>query len=194
MFLSFILLLSCTPETSLWTASLLGSFNILAYFLDYAISPYSSSPLCDLLPYSPISYGWQPLFWHVPYFTLAFRLSHVYVLVSSACIPSSALDASCTRYYSSYLSTLVLFELPSSVLFPAVLPTSRPPPILVMHIPYASFGTITFIRIHILILVWVCQDRIGRGVPIRCLPYSLVCSNWTIDHACLLYTSPSPRD
>ena len=76
--ISIFSFLSCTPQTSLWTVYIfLVSSNILPYFLDYAIPPYSSSPFCYLLPYSPISYGWQPLFWHVLYYILSFQLSHV---------------------------------------------------------------------------------------------------------------------
>ena len=40
----------------------LVSYYALPYFLDYAIPPYSSSPFCYFFLYSPISYGWQPLF------------------------------------------------------------------------------------------------------------------------------------
>ena len=40
----------------------LVSSYILPYFLDYAIPPYSSSPFRCFLPYSPISYSWQPFF------------------------------------------------------------------------------------------------------------------------------------
>ena len=55
----------------------LVSSCFLPYFLDYAISSYSSSPFRYLFPYSPISYGWEPLFWIAPYFMLPFRHSHV---------------------------------------------------------------------------------------------------------------------
>ena len=55
------------------------SSYILPYFLDYAIPNCSSSPVSYFLPYlySPISYGWQPLLWHVTYFILPIQLSHV---------------------------------------------------------------------------------------------------------------------
>ena len=55
----------------------LASSHILPYILDYAIPPYSSSPFCYFLSYSPIGYGWQPLFWHVPDFILPFQLSNL---------------------------------------------------------------------------------------------------------------------
>ena len=49
----------------------------LPCFIDYAIPPYSSSSFRCSLPYSPISYRWQPLSWHAPYFMLPFPLPHV---------------------------------------------------------------------------------------------------------------------
>ena len=51
--LSFLLLLSCTPQTSLWTVSLLGFLYIHPYVLDYVIPPYSSLPflLSPIQPY-----------------------------------------------------------------------------------------------------------------------------------------------
>ena len=78
LFLSFLLHLSRTPQTFLWTVSLLGASYIRPYSLDYAIPPYSSSFFGYFLPYGPISFdGWQPLFWHVSYFILPCQLSHV---------------------------------------------------------------------------------------------------------------------
>ena len=93
-FLSFILLLSRTPQ-----ASLLDSISSwlppvsLHTFLDYAIPRYSSSLLRCVLPHSPISYAWQPLFWHAPYFLVVSTFSRV-LLVLSGYIPSCALAIS----------------------------------------------------------------------------------------------------
>ena len=67
--LSFLFLLSCTRQTSLSTLLLLGLLT-LPYFVDYFIPSHSNSPFCCFLPYSIISYGWQPLFRHIPYCTL----------------------------------------------------------------------------------------------------------------------------
>ena len=56
---------------------------------------YSISPFCYFLSYSPISYGWQPLFW---------QLSHVSICLQVGTFPVLLL----ILYYSSYLSILVL--------------------------------------------------------------------------------------
>ena len=85
--MSFLLLASCTPkllyglyiflvpsytlpysQTSLWTVHILGSLLYPPLLIDNTILSHSSSPFGSFLPFSPISYGWQPLFWHVPYF------------------------------------------------------------------------------------------------------------------------------
>ena len=55
-------------STSSWSPP--KSFH---YFLDYVIPSYSSSPFCFVLPYSPINYGWQTLFWHTWYSLLYTR-------------------------------------------------------------------------------------------------------------------------
>ena len=82
-FLCFLLLLSCTSQSSPWTASPLGFLLRISFsnFRDYAIPPCSSSPFCCFLPYSSINHGWQPRFRHVPYFILPFQLSHIPVCI-----------------------------------------------------------------------------------------------------------------
>ena len=78
---------------------------MLLYFLDYTVPAYSSSLFCYFLPYNPISYGWQPLIWHVPYSILPGKLSRLY-LFQEGTFPVLLL----ILYYSSYLSILVFFS------------------------------------------------------------------------------------
>ena len=54
--------------------------------------PILFQPLCYFLPYGPISYGRQPLFWYIPYFILLVQLYHVSISFLSGYIPSSALN------------------------------------------------------------------------------------------------------
>ena len=76
-FLSFLLLLTCTPQTYLRTASLVGFFPHTSILSRLRCPAFPSSSFFYFLPYSPISYGWQPLFRHVPYFVLPVQLSRV---------------------------------------------------------------------------------------------------------------------
>ena len=60
-------------------------------------------------PCSPISFGWQPLFWHVPCFILPFQLSHVFCVLSGY-IPSSALNTVflvVLEHRSTFLATVI---------------------------------------------------------------------------------------
>ena len=59
---SFHSYLSCTPLTSLWTL----------FLLDDGMPAH---PFVNFLSYSPISFGWQPRFWHVPFMS-SFQLCH----------------------------------------------------------------------------------------------------------------------
>ena len=47
----------------------------LPYFPDYIIPPCSRSSFCHFFPYSPFSYGWQPLFRHVPHQVFYYAIS-----------------------------------------------------------------------------------------------------------------------
>ena len=78
LFLSFLLLLPCIPQTSLKTSSLLG-FSLYPSILSQ--SRYLTLFQLALLLRSPVqlyqNYDWQPLFWDVLYLILPFQLSHV---------------------------------------------------------------------------------------------------------------------
>ena len=89
LFLSFLLLLSCIPQTYLWTVSPLG---FLLYPSILSRLRYSTllrlSPFSYFLPYSPISYGWQPLFgMFLTYiaFPTTSRLSYLFEVRSCFC-------------------------------------------------------------------------------------------------------------
>ena len=83
--LAFILFLYCLftcvfYSLIFWMDSISFGFSPVSFhnmLTIYGIPPYSSSPFCYFLLYSPITYGWQPLFWHAPYFISAFQPSSV---------------------------------------------------------------------------------------------------------------------
>ena len=81
--------------------SLLGFLLTPSTFcgLPGTLSHLSPSPFCYFLPYSPIGYGCQPLFWRIPYFILAFQLHPVSYLfqVSSGYIPSYVFNTTVHR-------------------------------------------------------------------------------------------------
>ena len=96
-FLPFLLFfMSCTRKTYLWTAVLdlpLYTISFYIFSTTYVIPSYSSSPFCHFLPYSPVIYGGQPLFfWHIHFVNFTISTNFLAPLfVSSACISSSAL-------------------------------------------------------------------------------------------------------
>ena len=117
------------------------SFYILATTLSHLI------PAClfYFLRYSPISYGWQPLFWHVSYFTLSFQLSHVSYLFYVGTFPFLLL----LLYYSSYLRILLTAPFLATVSCISSCFTYFAFP---SHVSaYSGFGTITLLIIHILV-------------------------------------------
>ena len=61
--------------TSFWFPPIL--FH--TFSINYAIPPFSSSSFSNLLPYSSIDSGRQPLFWRGPHFILQFQLPHIYI-------------------------------------------------------------------------------------------------------------------
>ena len=129
----------------------LVSSYIPPYFLDHATQPCSSSPFCYFLPYSPISYGWQPLFWQVPYFIA---------------IPSSGLDTVLLvvlEHPSIFLAAVICAV--SSCFTNFAFPSYTSP-------AYSSFGTITFIGTHILILVQGGGLRCDKATNVAHLQHS----------------------
>ena len=64
-FLLFFIYFCLVPAKRLYRQYIFLVSSLLPYFLDYVVPSYSSSSFCYFLSYSPISYGWQPLFWHI---------------------------------------------------------------------------------------------------------------------------------
>ena len=152
------------PQSFVWTA--------VVYLLDFLLGP---SILCRrrsptslffaILLLSPIQ-PYQLLlatsfFWHVPYFMLilSFRLSRDSTCFVSGCIPSSALST----------VLLVVCEHPSAFLVAVICAVSSCFTDFVFHshtsLAYSSLGTITFIRIHILIVSKCESVRIASILP-----------------------------
>ena len=167
--LLFILLLSCTRQTFLRTLPLLGLPNP-SIFLDYVIPSYPSSTFCCFLPYSPISYGWRLLFLAYSSLYIAISTFSRFYLFSSGYIPTSSLNTVLLvvlEHPSIFLAAVIctVFQLFSNFAFP-----SHTSP------AYSSFGTITFIKIHILILLSRCESvRIASTLPTCDLPFSYCC-------------------
>ena len=149
------------PQTSLQPVSLLD-FLLYPCMLSRPRYPtFSSSPFYNFLPCSPIDYGCQlggNLFF-VMFLNLYRHFNFLASLfVSSGYIPSSAVN---TVFITRRLSILVLFQLLSSVLFPAVSRTWRPLSILLLH-------TLALVQPHssgYIFQSWcldarVCQDRV----------------------------------
>ena len=91
-FLSLLLLLPCTFQTSRRTSPFLGFPLHPSILFNYAIPHFSSSPFRYFLPYSSINYYcWQPLFGL--FLTLYCHFNFlVYLFVLSGCITSSVLN------------------------------------------------------------------------------------------------------
>ena len=147
--------------------SLISSY-ILPSSLDYALPPFSSSPFCCFLPYRPISYSLQPLLWHVLALYCHFNFL-TYLVVLSRYLLSCVLST-CTWKYI----LLVVLGHPNTCLVAVVCTVSSCSTNFAFSShtsACSSFGTITFIRIHILILVSRCESvRIGSILPTFALP------------------------
>ena len=95
-FLSFLLPVSCTSQTSLRTSSLWFHPIFLPCLLCYAIPPYSSSPFCYFLQYSySMSTMAGNLFFGMFVTLFCHFNSLTSLFVSSGYIPSSAIIACC---------------------------------------------------------------------------------------------------
>ena len=130
-------------------------------FFDYVIPSYSSSRFCYFLSYSPINYGWQPLFRQFfTYYSPFNFLTSLFVL--SGYIPSSVLLV-VLEHPSICLAAVICAV--SSFFTNFVFPSHTSP-------AYSNFGTITSIRIHYLIPVSRCGSvRIASILPTCDLPF-----------------------
>ena len=121
-FLSFLLLPSCTPPylSTDSTYLFLISSNFLAYFLGYAIPPYSSSPFRYFLPYNDTSYMASNLLLGVLLCLHCHFNFLTSLFVSSGCIPGSVHNTVLLivlEHASTFLAVVICA-------FPAVLRTS----------------------------------------------------------------------
>ena len=113
-FLYFLLLVSCTRQTSQWTVLLLGLPLNTSTFSRLRCTILSQLALLLFLPYSPINYGWQYFFWRILHFFCHLNfVASLFVFCSYT--PGSAL----------YTVFLVVLEHPSIILAAVICSESR---------------------------------------------------------------------
>ena len=143
LFLYVLLLLSCTPQISLWTVSLLPptSFHTFSTTLSHLI------PARHFVTFSHTAVKAGNLFFGI-FFTLYCHINFVTSLFVFKWVHSQFLLV-VLEHPSTFLAAAICTV--SSCFTNCAFPSHTSP-------AYSSFGTITFIRIHLLVLVTRCES------------------------------------
>ena len=169
-FLSIILLLSCTPQRLHGQCSWFLSY-LLPHFIDYVISPYSSSHFRYVLQAALLAMDGN----------LFLACSLLFNAISTLSSPYSFLEGLLGCIPSSALVTVFLVELdhPNTILAAAIGTVSSYFTDFAFpahtYLAYSSFGYNRIYQIHFSVLVSRCEPvRIASILPTCTYPFSLV--------------------